>query len=723
MLFPDQTVSNAERNKKDKAWYKSHFDYADQIITSVSARRTRIDTLFNNFHGKYSKKKWTEWIAKYKQGNDNISKTQFIDYKLATGKLDRLKGEFDDRPLKPSVVTVNSDAVSKKLKTTARHFGLMAASKEVDQLRKNGIDIYGGMPVLSLKDPNFKDKVNPKTQSEKYMSLVLQEQIRRLRLKELGAMTLQDLGIASECHAHVYLTNNKKVKVDRIHPRHAIYEEIEGDEYLERSGIVGFKIESNIQEALQNDGHKLTKEQKKNLREIGNDTEDWTRNGTKYVEKREGRIIVWKTVLYWFSTKEVYQKYTKGDNNAFIDYYEKIIPTEEYEKNKAKYDRDTAAGKYEIRKSYQVTVCEAKRYGKNIHFDMQEQKYIIRRSDEDLQVFYNMTGLLLNSVDGVRLSLQEKMQDLNDLYNVAMWQIRREIGKFKGSVITFDEAFLTDGKTLNDIYYNISEEGILTYNSNADQNQGAIRKDNAGINSVNIGDVQNLSALIGLKVDIQNSLDRISGINEFREGDAPVSSTATQNVQGQQASRTITSPIFFSHSKFLENIFMRVIELTKYAIGYLGDKSFESIIGEDGIMVMKKTRDVHQDDYGVIIADPNREAAIREKLTMFGQVALNAGELRIDDALESELATTLADSKAILKEGIRKMDEIRAKEQEDLLKSQKENVQSTLEFQKEDREDQQAAKIEEIKVKGDEDRKTKNLEGKQKQMLQDSDAE
>ena len=723
MLFPDQTVSNAKRNEKDKAWYKSHFEYADQLLNSTSSRTNRIDTLFQNFHGKYSKKKWAEWIEKYKQGNENISKTKFIDYKLSTGKIERIKGEFTNRPLKPSVVTINKDAVSKKLKTTARHFGLMAAQPEVDQLRANGLDIYGGMPVLSLKDPNFKDKVNPKTQSEKYMTLVLDEQIRRLRLKEFGQATLQDLGICAECHAHVYITPNKKVKVDRIHPRNAIYEEIEGDEYLEKSGVMGFRIESNIQEALQNDGHKFSKEQKKALRALGNESGEWSRNGVSYVERREGRIIVWKTVLYWFSTKEVYQKYTKGDKNQFIDYYEKIITTEDYDKNREKYQRDVAAGKYEIRKSYQVTVCQAFRYGRNIHFDMKEQNYIVRRSDQDTEVFYNMTGLLWNSVDGVRLSLQEKMQDLNDMYNVVMWQIRRETGKFKGSVITFDEAFLTDGKTLNDIYYGISEEGILTYNSNAEENQGAQRMDKAGVNTVQIGDVQNLPMLLNLKIDIQNSLDRITGINEYAEGNAPASSTATQNIQGVQATRTITSPIFSSHSGFLTNVFMRVIELTKYTIGYLGDESFESIIGADGMIVMQKTRDVHQDDYGVIIADPNREAAIREKLTMYGQVALNAGEIRISDVLESELTTTMPDAVAVFKEGLRKMDEIKAKEQENMLKSQSDNVEKQINFQKEDREDVQAAKLDEIRLKGEMDLKVKSLDGKQKHLLQDDKPE
>jgi len=79
--------------------------------------------------------------------------------------------------------------------------------------------------------------------------------------------------------------------------------------------------------------------------------------------------------------------------------------------------------------------------------------------------------------------------------------------------------------------------------------------------------------MIQMKMDIERMVDRISGINEYMEGTAPVSATATQNVQAQEAGRTITSPIFYYHNLFMENLVFRVMELTKYAIGYLGDDS------------------------------------------------------------------------------------------------------------------------------------------------------
>lgn len=719
MLFPDQTISLGEKNKNNKAWWKSHFEYADALLADTSNRRNRIDALYNNFHGKYSKKKFDEWVRRYKDGSKNTSKTKFIDYKLATGKIDRLQGEFLKRELKPTVLTINKDAVNKKLEATSLRWAMMAAEKEVNMLRGMNLEVLGGMQALNPEDPAIKDRLNPKTQNEKFMSLVLQEQIRRLDLKTFGAKTLQDLCICSECHAHVHIGRNKKILVDRIHPKHAVFEEIEGDEFLTKSGIVGFKIESGVQQALKNHGYKLTVDERKKLQNIGENTDEWSRNGMHYVENRNGRIVVWETMIYWFSVKEVYEKYVKGDDNEFIDFYNKTMSPEYYEKNKDKIKYDVSQGKYMIRKGYVVTINQARRIARDIYVDMKEQPFIIRRSDDANEIFYNYTGLLLNSVDGIRLSLQEKLQDLNDLYNAVMWQLRREIGKFKGHVLVFDEAYLTDGVSLNDVMFNISEESFITTNSNADENQAArTPPENAGVNSVNIGDVQNIMALINLKVDIQNMIDRISGINEFREGEGAVSATATQNIDAIAASRTITSPIFYAHSKFLENVFMRVIEQTKYAIGYLKDDSFDSIIGDNGVEVMKRSKDVHWDDYGVFIADPNREAEIREKITLFGQVALNSGEIRIPELLEAELAPTIQDSVQLFKEGLKNLDRLRQEEQQQQLQSQEKNVAAQIDAQERDREDRQQHEKEKIILEKDLDARNQTQADKNKAILQ-----
>lgn len=724
MEFPDQTISKREREEKDKKWYKDHFTYFDNILVSQKENRERLDVLYADYHGKFAEKRRAEWTERYKVGSDNISKTKYILHKLAASKLDRLVGEFEKRSFKPTVMTTNKDAVTAKMKVMAQNLGLMYAADEVNKLRENGFEIYGGMPVLNIKDPAFKDKVNPKTQVEKFMTIAMHEQIKRLRIKDLlGVQTLKDVLIGAECHAYTYITPSKKVAVERIHPSNAGYEEFEGDEFIEKSGIVGFRRETNIPDALQQNGHKLTKKQKKQLRDIPDNTGNWTSNGLRNVEKKKGKVYVWETKIFWFSVKTIKQKITPSKNNEWLDYYDKILSDEYYEENKEKIEREASEGKYQIRDNYAVTIYEASRYGSDIYYDMREQEFIIKSLDDAMSVYYNYTGLLFNTTDYRRLSLYEKMKDLDELYDGVMFQLRRELGKFKGSVITFDEAFLTKGKTLNDVMYNMTEDQILTYNSNAEENQGAIRKEQAGVNSFTIGEVQNIRELLTLKLDIQATMDRISGINEFREGDAPASSTATQNLQGLEASRTVTAPIFFAHNKFLENLLMRIAELTKYSIGVLGDDSFDSIIGDDGITIMKKTSDIPFYNYGVYFLDPNKEAEIRQKVSMYGNLAINRGEIKISDMIESEMAETLTETVSTLKEGLRQMDEFKQREQEAMLKSQQENVQTQVQGQKELMEDQQEHEKEKIVLKGQVDAQVKTQDAKQKSLLQEQEKE
>ena len=179
------------------------------------------------------------------------------------------------------------------------------------------------------------------------------------------------------------------------------------------------------------------------------------------------------------------------------------------------------------------------------------------------------------------------------MYNVVMWQIRGEIGRNKGTAIFFDEAFLKKGQSANDVLFNLSEEGIAFYNSQAEENQANRNMETAGFNSASVGDVNQIQGLIMLKTDIQSMVDRISGINEMREGDIQATQTATGTMEGITASRTITTPIFYYHTKFMENLMTRVLEQTKYAIAYLGDDSFDNVIGEDGVTMVQKSKDFY----------------------------------------------------------------------------------------------------------------------------------
>jgi hypothetical protein len=717
MIFPDQTIPDSER---DEEWFRSHHTYVDKLWNKGTKRLSRINKAYDAFHGKYSKAKSKEWTDRYKTGNTNLSNAKFKHYKLASTKLERLHGEYIKRPLRPSVEVTNKEALTEKM----RNLGLQMAMKQMapimEQMKRDmGVELLEGVQQVDLDDPEQVEALNPKIEYEKYMTVVIREQIDRLSIKQLGAQTLLDCLIASECHAVPYLEPNKKVSVQRIHPRNSIFEEIENDEFLENSTILGYKVEMSQSDILRIYGAKLSKEEKEQIRTLSNKPNDWTSGDQTYFWEKENELVGWVEHLKWKSQKEVYEKVEKSKNNEFVDFYENILSNDYYKKNKKQIEKDVKAGKYELRKGYLTTIYESTRIGKNIFVDQREMPYIITRDDDDI-VFYNQTGLLFNTVDGRRLSLQEKLYDLDELYDIVMWQIRREIGKHKGSVTVIDRKFFDESVSDNDILFNIAEEGVVITNSASEEIQanpmGSVSS--SGVASQSVGALDTLQQLLSMKIDIERMIDRISGINEYMEGTAPVSATATQNVQAQEAGTTITSPIFYYHNLFVQGLLYRILELTKYSIGYLGDDSFDEILGDDGMSVFKKLADVHLHDFGVKLPDPNREAQQRQRLQMWASAGINSRELQTYVAMEADLAETIQEATQIIKQGFKTVEESRKQEQEAQLASQERNVQATQQAQQAMHEDAQKHDKEMAILEDDLEKDRLTQEAKQKALLE-----
>ena len=688
MIFPDQSTPESER---DDEFYKSHHTYADRLWAQNSNRQARISKAYNAFHGKYSNAKRAEWTDRYKQGGANLSKAKFKHYKLASTKLERLHGEYIKKALRPSAVVTNREALTEKMVKIGHQLAMDALEDVFSQYNQSmGIDFTEGVEKVDMQDPAQVESLNPKLEYEKHMTLTLREQVNRLRLKEIGANTLLDCIIAAECHAVAYIGPNKKVIAERVHPRNSIFEEIENDDFLEDTTLYGYKVEMSQQDIISTYGHKMTKKERESIRTLSNSPETWSGGNTEYFWEKNNEVVGWTQHLQWKTQKEVYEKVEKGVNNEFIDFYENILSKEYYTKNKKQIDREVKAGKYEIRKGYLTTLSESTRIGRDIFLDNRETPFIITRDDDD-QVFYNQTGLLFNTVNGKRLSLQEKLYDLDELYDITMWQIRRELGKHKGSATVIDRKYFDESVTENDIMFNLAEEGVVLMNSASEDVQtnpgGSISS--TGIASQTIGSMDTLNQLIQMKMDIERMVDRISGMNEFAEGTAPVSSTATQNMQGLAAMRTITSPVFYYHNLFMENFLYRIIELTKYSITYLGDTSFDEILGNDGISIVKKLADVNLHDFGVYLPDPNKEAEQRERLQMWTTTGINSRELQTHIGMEADLSETVQDATKIVREGFALAEKTRKEEHQAQLESQEKNSTAQIEGQKEMHEDSQ----------------------------------
>jgi len=690
--FPRQDLPESAKSQdtaEGVLWGKNCIDYAISNYDSYRRRQIeKINHLYNTYNGIIDNKEVAYLNRTY--GKANIAK--YIDYRLGRPKLDLIRGEFLDGPLNATVYTINKEAKAKKLKSVGVLSAMYHARKKLEQLRDVvGIDVYGGMP-LPDKDPMKSEGMNMKNQNEMNMQFILNKQIKSLNLKSKFSENLLDIEIAAECFGKIYLDEDGKLKFRDIDPRDALFEEIDRDPFLKRSPYKGERRIMFRHDILTE--FALTQSERDKLDQWGasaGSSKDTQSEGNRnYFYKVEKSLAVEVFTIEWKSLEPYYVKRTPDKRNVNGAPFESIMDASYYEKNKNKVDWEIRKRGAEVETRYKTVLWEATRIGNDIYKNIRKKKYIPGSIEEPFETEMSYQGLLFNTKDGIRISLQETLDNISKLYNMVMFQINRELSKAKGKVIAYDKAYLPKGMTTRDVLYDMTNDGVYYYNSAEDGNiSGEKIEVNGAMREVDLGISSTVQVLINLKLELQNTADLLSGMPNYRTGSTPASATAT-NAQGAlRLSRTITGPMFYFFDQYVENIFTLVCELSKISYGLLRKDEGSLIVGEDGVQFLGDTMNIALDDYGVFLADARKESEIRERVRGYMGLAINAGEQRIEDGVEFELAETLPEAVEIVRKGWKTIKDLEMQKQTMTLKANQQEIETKLQISKEDREDRQ----------------------------------
>lgn len=710
--FPPQTGV-----PKTEEWAKQCLDYSiyswDNLRTTQIAK---INKLYENYNGIIDNT-GLDFVNKT-YGKENI--TKYIDYRLARPKIDLVQGEWLGRPLNSTVYTINKDAKSAKLNDYEVKLGMVHAAKEIEKLRSVvGVDVFDGMPIPETDADGGLSSDNIKTKNEMVMQTILNDQIKRQDLRTKLSSNFRDVEIAAECFGKVYIDNNGDVVYREIDPRDAIFEEIDRDPFLLQSPYMGERRLMFIHDILAQIN--LTPKQRTELTEIGYNSSDYIsarqNNTRQYYQLIQKKLALEVFTLEWYSFRTFYTKVIPDKKNPELP-FRKAIDEADYIANKTQIEKDVLKGKYTIETKLKKIIWEGTRIGNDIYVNMREKPNIIGSIDRPFDTTMSYTGMLFNTIDNVRISLQESLINIGRVYNMVMFQINRELAKSKGKVVAYDRAYLPKNKTMKDVLHRMTNDGIYDYNSAEDGNiSGQKVEINGAIREIDLGVSQSMQVLLGLKLELQMTADKLSGINEERSGNIAASSTATGAQLSQQASRTLTEPMFYMFSRFTENVFNRVCEYSKISWGLLKPEQGAMIIGDDGVKFLRATKDIANDDYGVYLADGKKEMEIRSTIRQLSMAAVNSGELRIHDVAKFELEDTLAGAIGVVEKGWKEVKQIAAQQQQAQADAAQQQLETKLEISKEEREDQQLNLANLEILKADLTRGTDTLKAKNDYLL------
>lgn len=699
-FFPRQDIPVS---KKDEDWAKLHRDYAKHLLNMRKSMIDKKTRLMKTYNGEVQNGAVRYLTQTY--GKKNM--TKYVDYRLGRPKIDMLNNEFLQRPLYSTISTINLDAKTKKLDNYEMMLGAAHAAKEIGRLREVGVDPLEGAQIPSLEDESTWSLMNVKEKNEVLMQTLIDTAIKEKMMKLKFAKNLQDVLLVSECHGKIDIDENGNEDFIRIDPRESIFEEIDDDYFLEKSPIRGCRQRVPVHNLLLR--YKFTEQQRNELDDIRKSPNQIDVPGY-YLDG--GNVcadvihIEWKTVTpsyYKISPKS--KKQLEFDDSE--DSYEIELQTDYYDKNREKIDKDVENGKYKIVTKWREDLYEATFIGENIVVDFRPKSFVMRSVDKPGNVLsFSYVGALFNTVDGQRISLQEIIENFSNMFNIVMFQILKEVNKAKGKLIGYNRAALPKGKQIKQVMYEALNDSFVDYDTSSSGNWSGKDLDLSNMfKEIDLGLSNSFESLVVLKREIQSTVDRLTGINENREGQIKASSTASNAQSSIEASRTITEGLFYFFNLYVEKTLMKMCETMKVTWGLYKTEKAKIILGDDMFNFMKLTSDIYNNDYAVSLVDGGKELSIRNYLQGLAEASLNTKELRWKDLVAFQLTDTLTDGRKVLEKAWAEMESIRQKDIKDQREADaannQQNIQAQVEMAREDREDRQMAEIENIDRKAD----------------------
>lgn len=706
-FFPRQ---DCPLKDKTQAWMAQHLDYAEAILRRYNDTRLRMTRLYESYNGVKNPSS-TAWLEKT-YGKQNKSK--FISYRLGRSKVNLLVGEWLKRPLTATVETINSDAMSEKMEQFDVMKGAMIAKTELSDLKdKVGVDVMEGAPIPQDESDPIWQKMSFKDKQEDIMQIILDNQVQELDLKKKLSDCFLDLLITSMCFCKVEIDENGETVFHRIDPRDAIFEEVQGDTYLENSPIKGCRQVLSVHEILMRYDLDVAQRDKLNAARANPDQYIGTGGTSRgYMRMMNGQLVCDVVHIEWLSVEPEYYKISpKTKNQMSVDpttqNYKVSLDVISYEQNKAIHDKNVLDGKYTIETKFKQVVYEATRIGGCIDVNMRLKPFQKRSVDDPAYILdTSYHGFICGTTDGVRISIQQMIENFDNLYDIVMYQINKDLARAKGKVMTIDRAGLPMGRKMKDILYQITNDALFDYDSSASGNMSERNLDAANmIKEFDFGLSASFMYLVDMKNNIVNDLNQITGINENREGQVQASATVTNTNSAIQASRTITEPLFFGMNGFVKIVMQSIVDSSAISWAFYKTEKGEQILGSGKFKFLQVTKELGYRTYGVRIEDGSRYAEIRQRMNGLLEFSLNAKEIRPMDALKFQLAETTAQMKTTLENSWIEMQKVIQESNEVNNQSQQQmqaaKLQQDLQIHNEEREDIQQNQADIVRLQGE----------------------
>lgn len=715
MSFVPKFKLDPTDNPKD--YVTAMMDYMIRRFMITSTRNKRFSNIKNAFNGIIDPTRMLYLNNTY--GKANLAK--YKAYRWSRPKIERLEGEFYDTPLSATVEAVNKDAINKKARRYEAILGAAEMKDSIDGLRSIGVDPFPGyQPAENLEEAK-KIALNLKERNEVIIQKLINKHLKVKKIKIKFARDFFNTAMYAECHGVVEMLPNGEVNYRVIDPQDALFEEIEGDAYVEKSPYKGERRRMFPQNIISEFGAYMEVEDRKLVDEMAKNPQQFVSNNYNnnytYYVYQDQQLIVDVFTLNW---KILVSDIIKIEIDPLLGKeITSQLTYEEYRKNQVQIKRDLDEGKYRLEETYRWEIWEATRIGHQIVCKWGPKTYQNRNVDEPGETEYDYFSFLYKTVGGIRVSIMEMLADFDYLLDVIQLQKTKELIKAKGKVLVIDEANLPKGKKIDDISFDIANHGVTVINS---RQEGMRQQEHSSIKDLiqeaDISMSNTIVQLINLEENVKNAANEVTGLNEPRQGKVKASMTNDNVDQSVVASRNVTDPMFIGHAYFIEKVLLGIAGKEKIANAFL-KKDQDLYLSDDDIRFLRVTADLADMDYNVTLTDGLREKRIAKIMENLAGVSLNAKEISPAGVLDMYLQDTVIEMKQVLEKNWNEVKLIQQKSQQAQIEQQAQQAEMQQQQILEDREDRQQHESDMIILKAKLEQ-GQTIENNQQEVLKES---
>ena len=645
MYFPKQNIPDSQKNKK---WCREMIEaiasYHGNSVRHSRERRKDYDN-YMLFNGLFDQRQF-EYIT---NTFGLATPARLVNYPIIQPKVDLMVGEFVNQPMQFAVYTINKEAVSRKLQAKADLMTeyLLAPIIEEIEAELGGQDT-GMAQVTPDMIPDDLETFMTRNFRENVESMVfhgLNYLNYKYSNKDIFKRGLYDLCITGKEFYKTEIVNGDP-RVRRVDPRALLYDTNSDSEYLDDASWCAEERYMTVNEIIDEFRNELTNDDIYKL-------EDLRQSSSEQIKDRYSNPASW-----------YFQENGEYGNHARIKVIHgewKSIKTITVKVSPNKYDPETPFIKilpdnYKAKRSDKIEyrhvtdIWEATKIGPDIMIRCRRRPNQIRFERDLANTKLSYVGAIRNNIDGATISIVDSLKNIQLLYNVVMFHIDLAMARAGGKSVVYDTSQAPNGMDFATVMYHVKNSGLIPINSKAEGNQPQTFNQFQQVDFTLSNSVQQL---INLKMMLEDTADKITGINKERQGVMKGYEAVGSAERSVFQSSLITQPIFHIHNKVIEKCMNNLANLMK--ICWHKKDSMSYILGDTNMEIFEIDESISYDEYGVFVTASTTEASKKKVMQDLGANALSAGQIGFLEMIKIINSESAADAENVLERAVAEM--------------------------------------------------------------------